>query len=202
MAKKIETSELDVRGLRVLELGAGAGLCGILSCFAGAADVVLSDYPAESMLTNLRSNVHSLLPSNLQAIATVVGHVWGEDTSTLLEAGHFQGPFDVILLADCLWMPEQHDALCRTLVSTLKKSPSAKICCIAGFHTGRRKLANFFSILDQYSLMTAHGIKEMNHKDVERTWDASRPEEDSVERKRWLVLSDIVWLPNKVDQKG
>ena len=41
--------ELDVRGKTVLEVGAGAGLPGLVSALEGASEVVLSDYPAEKV---------------------------------------------------------------------------------------------------------------------------------------------------------
>lgn len=177
----------------MLELGSGAGLCGILANFAGAAEVVLSDYPAKSMLRTLQHNVTSNLSDLHRKGTEVVGHIWGEDTNPLLQAGLLRGPFDVILLADCLWMPEQHVALCQTLTTTLKKSTAARIHCFAGFHTGRKNMANFFSVAEGYGISAVSKIREVNNKGIGRMWDPLRAEEDSVERKKWLVMADLAW---------
>lgn len=44
-----DEKEFDVRGKTVLEMGAGAGLPGLVSALEGAGEVVLSDYPAEKV---------------------------------------------------------------------------------------------------------------------------------------------------------
>lgn len=188
LAKRIETQDVDLRGLDVLELGAGAGLCGILAVLAGAKRVVLSDYPAESMMANLKHNVESLLGPEQIARTKIVPHLWGEDTSVLTEGSRF----DVILLADCLWMPEQHEPLCQTLRNTLKESSEARIYCVAGFHSGRAKMAPFFDKAKEVRLIPDI-IFELDAKGSRREWDAARTEEDSVVRKRWLTIANLKW---------
>ena len=62
----------------MLELGAGAGLPGILAALQGAEMVVLSDYPSSSLLANLQRNVDENVPFHLQSRVAVEGHIWGE----------------------------------------------------------------------------------------------------------------------------
>jgi hypothetical protein len=50
-------TELGVRGEDVLEVGAGTGLSGIVSCLRGAKRVVVSDYPAPEVLRNIKANI-------------------------------------------------------------------------------------------------------------------------------------------------
>lgn len=190
LAKWIDEGKVPVRGRRILVLGAGAGLCGILAVRAGAKAVVLSDYPAQSMLDNLRQNVEQNLTLEEQQRTNIVGHLWGEDASPLLQAGA-GGKFDAVFLADCLWMPEQHDALIKTLVSVLVHTKEARIYCIAGFHSGRQKMANFFPRAELMGLTFVSEPYEISQRDRVRPWDPARPEEDSVERKHWTVIADL-----------
>ena len=48
-----------VQGKHVLELGAGAGLPGLVAGVLGAKKVVITDYPDEDLIENLRENVRS-----------------------------------------------------------------------------------------------------------------------------------------------
>lgn len=72
-----------VTGESVLELGAGAGLPGILAALEGAELVVLSDYPSPVILANLRRNVNENIPKNMQSKVKVEGHVWGQSTISI-----------------------------------------------------------------------------------------------------------------------
>ena len=67
----------------MLELGAGAGLPGILAALQGAEMVILSDYPSSSLLANLRTNVDENVPAHLHDRVIVEGHVWGESVANI-----------------------------------------------------------------------------------------------------------------------
>jgi predicted nicotinamide N-methyase len=54
-----------VRHQRVCELGAGAGLPSIVATLAGAKKVVVTDYPDEGLIENLRWNAECNLPSEI-----------------------------------------------------------------------------------------------------------------------------------------
>jgi hypothetical protein len=74
----------SVKEERVLELGAGTGLAGIIAAKAGAREVVLTDYPAPEVLANLRVNVKRNLEVEGEGNGLgngrfwVTGHVWGD----------------------------------------------------------------------------------------------------------------------------
>lgn len=133
------------------------------------------------MMQNLRRNV----PDSVG----VVPHKWGDPVDALIE----NGLFDVILLADCLWMPEEHASLCETLAKTLKQTSSARVHCVAGFHSGRQKMAPFFQHATKVGLVT-DSIYEINTTGERRDWDPSRAEEDSVVRKKWLTIATLKWI--------
>lgn len=52
-------AESIVRHKNVLELGAGAGLPGLISAMLGAQNVVITDYPDADLIANLQHNIDS-----------------------------------------------------------------------------------------------------------------------------------------------
>ena len=60
VANSVCTGALDVRGRRVVELGAGAGLPSLLSARYGAGEAVLTDYDDPDLVENLRRNREAL----------------------------------------------------------------------------------------------------------------------------------------------
>ncbi|KAK5165962.1 uncharacterized protein LTR77_008886 [Saxophila tyrrhenica] len=176
----------SVKGRRVLELGAGVGLCGIVATLAGAEEVVISDYPAPVVLENIRRNAKHAIPERLASAYSIEGHEWGELGTDF--ATKFAGRFDRILAADCFWMPSQHSNLVQSTLHFL--APDGRVFAIAGFHTGRAKLAAFFDVAVEEGLE----IEEIWEEDVDgvrREWAKTRDggREDVTGRKRWLVLA-------------
>ncbi len=55
-----------VRDKRILELGAGAGLPSIVSSLAGAKEVVITDYPDEQLVDNIRYNVECNISADIR----------------------------------------------------------------------------------------------------------------------------------------
>ena len=90
-----------VSGRRVLELGAGTGLAGIVAHHLRASKVVLTDGDAHA-LQNLRYNVTTNTTITGDSGSIVCPQlIWGER----LDAFHSQyGSFDVILACDCIYM--------------------------------------------------------------------------------------------------
>jgi EEF1A N-terminal glycine/lysine methyltransferase len=105
--------------------------------------VVLSDYPAEEVLSNIQANVQRNTATRAKghyADLRIKGHEWGllDDKFSMEE----RGSFGRILVADCLWMPWQHANLLQSISWFLREDGRAWI--IAGFHTGREKMKGFF----------------------------------------------------------
>jgi hypothetical protein len=243
---KVETEEgeaeekdpWDMRDETVLELGAGTGLAGIIAAKAGAREAILTDYPAEEVLVNLRVNVQRNLPPDGEergrCLVTVEGHEWGvvpgfeevdgngsldqaveEETDTNADADaekyveaettaadrdsirmptpsfpeSYKHHFTRILLADCLWMPHQHQNLHHSIRYFLHLI-HGRVLVVAGFHTGRQKMAGFFNskALEEVGL-EVESIVEKDPIGKEREWVVDRGVEDVTERKRWLVVA-------------
>ncbi|KAF2199564.1 hypothetical protein GQ43DRAFT_398488 [Delitschia confertaspora ATCC 74209] len=121
-----ENAERLVKDKTVLELGAGAGLPSLVCSLNGAAKVVVTDYPDADLIDNLRYNItHCDLLKNPSKIFAE-GYLWGapiEDLTKHLPEG--QSGFDVLILADLLFNHSEHEKLIKTVLTTLKKSPSA-----------------------------------------------------------------------------
>ena len=114
---------------------------------------------------------------------SVRGHEWGVLTDEFSVANARR--FTRILCADCLWADGEHYALAQSMVHFLSPNDGARIWLIAGFHTGRAKIASFFDIAFQAGLETETSW-ERDCDGNERNWERDR--EDN-ERNRWFVVA-------------
>jgi len=96
----------------------------------GARSVVLTDYPDQELLDNLKANISTtqpLLPSPKPTMR-VEGYLWGASTAHLLSHQNTQAPagFDTLILADLIFNHTEHAKLLQTIQSTLRRSPSSR----------------------------------------------------------------------------
>lgn len=180
-----------VKGEKVLELGAGTGLAGIVAALGGASEVVISDYPAPEIVANIKSNVERNIDARREkeelGPVSVEGHAWGVLTDSFSVEN--KNTFSRILVADCLWMPWQHLNLLKS-ISHFMKDEDGKAWVIAGFHTGREKMRGFYEEEKMKETdLEVEKIWERNAEGMERDWAVDRGVEDVTERKRWLVIA-------------
>ena len=186
-------STFNVAGRSVLELGAGTALPSLLAALLGASRVVLTDYPAPVVISNLTANAvrnarPELSPSNAVSPVEVEGHAWGELDTPLAEKG--RRAFDRVFVCDCLWMPWQHENLLKSVEWFLKDTAEARCWVVAGFHTGREKMRDFFGEQRLTALgLEVESIWERDCDGQEREWVLDRGIEDPIGRKRWLVFA-------------
>lgn len=72
---------------------------------------MITDYPSDNLLENVRRNVEVNFPGKLKSSEEVVvlGHLWGSDITPLLKASNESGKdeqgdgYDLIILAELLW---------------------------------------------------------------------------------------------------
>lgn len=169
-------------------MSVGVGLSGIVSALASAKEVVISDYPAPVVISNIRRNVNRNIPPTSSAHVAVEGHEWGVLNDDLASAR--PKSFTRVIAADCFWMPHQHSNLARSMLHFLSSDLQARVYAIAGFHTGRAKLAGFFDVAVEEGLE----IEEIYEEDAEgmrREWVKEKDggTENVTERKRWLVTA-------------
>ncbi|KAL7899058.1 hypothetical protein HDV63DRAFT_395454 [Trichoderma sp. SZMC 28014] len=208
-----EGLSFDTRGLSTVELGAGTALPSIMAGLLGAKSVTVTDYPAPAVLKTLRDNVarnikpeFAPLPNNDSSSSSVIlpvttdisveGHEWG-----VFAFPAHQHAADRLFVADCLWMPWQHANLRRSINHFLKKTSEARAWVVAGFHTGRAKMAGFYDVeaLREEGGVEIERIWERDCDGVEREWDVER-EDDITERKRWLVVAVLKRCQGVVDE--
>ncbi|XP_066480515.1 protein N-lysine methyltransferase METTL21D [Tiliqua scincoides] len=102
----------------VLELGAGAGLVGLLAACLGANVTVTDLEEAQDLLRmNIESNRHLVTGSICAKVLK-----WGEDVTDFLPAP------DYILMADCIYYEESLEPLLKTL-RDLAGPETCILCC-------------------------------------------------------------------------
>lgn len=107
-------------GARLLELGAGTALPGILAAKCGA-HVTLSD---SAHLTNCLSNsARSCQANNIDI--PVIGLTWGLFTPSLLSLPSL----NYIIASDCFYDPSVFEEILVTVSYLLDKNPSAEFLC-------------------------------------------------------------------------
>ncbi|KAK1927208.1 putative nicotinamide N-methyltransferase [Papiliotrema laurentii] len=132
------------QGRRVLELGAGAGLPSLVSAVSGADAVVVTDYPDQPLVDNLRWNVDCNVPASLRDRVDVDGFVWGANVTSLLGKGKGKevegGKYDLIILSDLVFNHSQHPALISSVNALLAptSSSSGPAPCLLVFFTHHR----------------------------------------------------------------
>lgn len=189
----IATNHTTARSkLRVLEIGAGAGLPSILIAKRHPerlGQVVISDYPDDGIMSALRENVEmnfTEADSASKDILTVAPFDWLDASPTSFDIGD---GFDLIIGTDVLWNSELHAPMLESITRCLKKDESAKILLVAGLHTGRYTIQRFLENVSGSEELALDTVMEKEATGAAvREWDAQREDgESEEERRRWVV---------------
>ena len=111
----------------MLEFGAGAGLPSLVCALNGARQVVVTDYPDQDLIENLRYNIRHWAASLNTIVAE--GYLWGNPPSSLtdhLPSSAAERGFDLLILADLLFNHSEHTRLVLSIQKTLKRTSDAK----------------------------------------------------------------------------
>ncbi|THC88617.1 hypothetical protein EYZ11_011938 [Aspergillus tanneri] len=183
-----DTAMWKVKGHSVLELGA------VVCVLARASNVTITDHPSSPSLSGaIRSNIdHNLQGLSFAANVSVKPHEWGTLESDPWAVKN-KGSFSRIIAADCYWMRSQHENLVRTMLWFL--APDGKVWIVAGFHTGRAIVAQFFETAVQLGLKIERIYERdlisttENGQEVRREWVTVREGEGPENRRRWCVVA-------------
>ncbi|XP_061867119.1 histone-arginine methyltransferase METTL23 isoform X2 [Colius striatus] len=118
LAQYVWVQRSGLRGKRVLEVGAGVSLPGVLAARCGAA-VILSD--SEELPQCLQMCRRSCLMNGLPHVP-VLGLTWGRISPELLSLT----PIDVILGSDVFFDPKDFEDILTTVYFLLEKNPQAQ----------------------------------------------------------------------------
>lgn len=190
--KKLSSQLLGIT--LILTASPGAGLPSIVSALANASTVVATDHPLSPALTGtLQFNIdHNLLNRSPIPPATVSiqPHEWGVLDDPFSQQN--RGAFTRIIAADCYWMRAQHENLTRTMQWFL--APGGQVCVVAGFHTGRAIIADFF----ETALKNGFKIESIferdivaqneNGREIRREWLPKRDDDGPGTRARWCLI--------------
>lgn len=176
-----------VRGRRVLELGAAAGLPSLVAAGNGASQVVMTDYPDPDLMGNMEYNARSNFPELVESGRLAVrGYIWGQDVEELMRESPSKEaePFDVIILSDLLFNHSQHRNLLWTCKQTLSRSnPDARVYVFFTHH--RPHLADKDMAFFTLATLPEYGFKVTR---VEETrMDPMFPEDPGSEEVRATV---------------
>ena len=112
----------DLIGKRVLELGSGTALPGILASKCGA-HVTLSD--SASLPRSLQHIRRSCELNGVLSQVKIIGITWGIFLSSLFTIG----PLDLIIGSDCFYEPTVFEEIIVTVAFLLERNSTAKFLC-------------------------------------------------------------------------
>ncbi|CAO1618208.1 unnamed protein product [Parajaminaea phylloscopi] len=140
----------DVRDKSCLEVGAGTGLPSLVAARMGAHGVVVTDYPDEGILANIRRNVaRQPLAPGVPSAMQVAGLSWGEPSheKAVLAQSPSQKGFDLVIAADTLWISSTHSLLLHSLLTLVARH--GRVLVAAGFHSGYPAVRRFFELCER-----------------------------------------------------
>ncbi|WIA10069.1 hypothetical protein OEZ85_010279 [Tetradesmus obliquus] len=154
LAKQVEIGRLDLRGKRVIELGAGTGVVGLTAAALGAAEVLLTDLPhhVQHISGNIKRN-------GLHHIATAAALQWGQQPLPAPVAA----PYDIVLCSDLVY--QQHAV--QQLLSSMRDlaGPGSVIFASCEYREGA-------GLEEMWRLMPAYGLQEelVPYTDLHEDW--------------------------------
>ncbi|XP_067254882.1 protein N-lysine methyltransferase METTL21A [Chanodichthys erythropterus] len=141
----LEMGNVDLKGKRAIELGAGTGLVGIVAALLGANVTITDREPALEFLT---ANVRENIPPCQQEAVRVSELTWGENLDL-----YPPGSFDLILGADIVYLEETFPALLQTLEHLSTEDTVVMLSCRIRYERDERFL---MELRQRFSVQEVH----------------------------------------------
>jgi len=123
---------VKLRGARVLELGCGHGVPGIVAALKGAAQVTLCDYNPEVLTTLAVPNVRANFTTDeARGKFAYLGGDWGD-----LDAHIQPGSFDLVLAAETIYSVDSYARHIRVLRRALRVGTGVALIAAKSYYFG------------------------------------------------------------------
>uniref|UniRef100_UPI00398ECAC2 EEF1A lysine methyltransferase 3-like n=1 Tax=Pristiophorus japonicus TaxID=55135 RepID=UPI00398ECAC2 len=113
LCRYFENEKINFTGKKVIELGSGTGIVGILTVLLGG-DVTITDKP--HILNQIEYNVSANIPVSSRHRSKVCALAWGDDQE------NYTADYDFILGSDIVYNPTQFPSLLQTLLHLCKEN--------------------------------------------------------------------------------
>jgi len=98
------SSDLLIKGKRVIEFGAAGGLPSLMCSRLGASYTLATDYPCEKLLKNLKDNITINKVNKID----VEGYIWGS-----IPSFPYNEKFDILIMSDLISKHDEHENLLK-----------------------------------------------------------------------------------------
>uniref|UniRef100_UPI00398EE186 EEF1A lysine methyltransferase 3-like n=1 Tax=Pristiophorus japonicus TaxID=55135 RepID=UPI00398EE186 len=139
LCRYFEKENINFSGKKVIELGSGTGIVGILVTLLGGA-VTMTDQP--NILQQIEHNISTNVPSASRQRLKVCSLTWGEDHT------NFPADYDFVLGSDIVYSSVTYSSLIRTLHYLAKQGTT--IYLSSAFRKGNGSLSFHEVLLPEY----------------------------------------------------
>ncbi|XP_067847066.1 EEF1A lysine methyltransferase 3-like [Heptranchias perlo] len=129
LCRYFEDEKFNFTGKKVLELGSGTGIVGILAVLLGG-DVTMTDRAI--VLKQIEHNVSANIPVTSRHRSKTRALLWGTDQN------NFPTDFDIILGSDIVYNPSQFPGLIETLLHIANEKTTIYLSSDVKYRGGRR----------------------------------------------------------------
>ncbi|XP_038639157.1 EEF1A lysine methyltransferase 3-like [Scyliorhinus canicula] len=130
LCRYFEAEKFDFTGKKVIELGSGTGIVGILVALLGG-DVIMTDRP--NVMKQIEYNIVANIPSSSRHRAQTRALDWGIDQDK------FPADVDVVLGTDIVYSPTQFPNLLKTLHHFCQEKTTIYLCSDVKYREGSVK---------------------------------------------------------------